>query len=188
MAETLVLKKNESPTYFNKEALIGTLLAPGLGTIIGAMIGKSRMESEATSGKVVTDKPSFWNKDALLGGLLGDLVGAGIIIAVVGIGAVSSIVAGAAPVVLGATAVAAGLGWAASVAAGVYLGGKSGEASQKKEFEEAKQQTIVDHISHKVSPEVGKAVEYSMQHNKEWGKQVTEDRLLADAKAHHHHV
>jgi hypothetical protein len=187
MAEALVLKKNESPTYFNKEALIGTLLAPGIGTIIGAMIGKSRMEEEAVNGKVVTDKPSFWNKDALLGGLLGDLVGAAIFVAVVGITAVSALVTGA-PVVLGAGAIAAGLGWAASVAAGVYLGGKSGEVSEKKQFDQAKQQTIVYHISQTVSPEVGKAVEYSMQHNKEWGKQVTEDRLLADAKAHHHHV
>ena len=184
MSEALILKKTDAPTYFNKEALIGTLLVPGLGTIIGAMVGKSRMEDEAKSGKVVTDQTSFWNKDALMGGLLGDLVGGAIFASVVGIGAITAVLTGV-PVVFGAGAVAAGLGWAASVAVGTYLGGKSGEASQKAEFEEAKQQTIVEHLSHTVSPEVGKAVEYSMQHNKEWGKQVAQDRLLADAQGHH---
>ena len=70
MSEALVLKKTDAPSYFNKEALIGTLLVPGLGTIIGAMIGKSRMERERYEGKPVGE-PDFWNKDTLIGALLG---------------------------------------------------------------------------------------------------------------------
>lgn len=218
MAEALVLKKNDSPTYFNKEALIGTLLFPVVGTVIGAMIGKSRMEEEAKNGKVVTDKPSFWNKDTLLGGLVGNLVGcigaAIAFFAVTGKSLTSfathfenvQFVAdnahslGGSPAVtelatstladmvtMGAIGlVVSGVVLAGSTLIGAYIGGKSGQARQTAEYEESKQQTIVNHLSHNVSPEVGKAVEYSMEHNKEWGKQVAEDRLLAQAQGHHH--
>ena len=87
---------------------------------------------------------------------------------------------------MGAVAGAA-IGLAGTLIGG-YIGGKTGEARQARELEEAKHQTIVEHLSHTVSPEVGKAVEYSMQHNKEWGKQVSKDRLLAEAQGHQHHT
>lgn len=179
MAEALVLRKNDYPTYLNKEALIGTLIAFPIGTAIGAYIGKKRMEEEQEHGKIVTDNPSFWNKDALIGGLLG-MAMSGVAALLTGVAAV------AATGGIGFGVVAAVGGALAATALGTYIGGKMGISRQTSEYEEAKKQTIVNHLSQTVSPEVGKAVEYSMAHNKEWGKQVAEDRLLADAQAHRH--
>lgn len=74
MDKPLVLKTNAEPTYFNKEAAIGFLLFPVVGTIAGAIIGKNRMENERAVGKVIKE-PSMFNKDMLLGTLLGGLAG-----------------------------------------------------------------------------------------------------------------
>ena len=191
MSGPLTLKVTAEPTIFNKEALIGffTPLA-FIGAIIGGFIGKNRMEEEKSAGKIVTDKPSFWNKDTLLGGLIGGWVGA--LVAFVARGviagpaiaelAATGVVTGAnAPLLVTALAVSAVISLG-SITLGAYLGGKSGQAHQVQEYEAAKQQTIVGHISKTVSHEVGKAVEYSMEHNKDWGKHVSEERLLAEAQ------
>ncbi len=56
----------EKPTFFNIEAAIGTGIWPGVGTVIGAFMGKGRMEREAQYGKIV-DKPTFFNKGFFAG-------------------------------------------------------------------------------------------------------------------------
>ncbi|MDE3038732.1 MAG: hypothetical protein KGJ21_09835, partial [Pseudomonadota bacterium] len=70
-------------------------------------------------------------------------------------------------------------GWLATVVVGAYLGGKSGKQEMAREYEEARQQHIVRQISQNVSPEVGQAVEYTMANNKDWGKKMLEEKLLA---------
>jgi hypothetical protein len=175
MADDLKLKTNREPTIFNKEmaiglmagvmlpgvGLIGALIAAAAGTVVGGLIGRSRMQDEKTHGKTVSEETSFWNKDALLGGLLGGFVGQ-----VTAVAAMVALSIPLSPVALVATLLGS---MALGAAAGGYIGGSSGENNQKAEYEEAKKQTIVEHLSHNVSPEVGKAVEYSMEHNKEWG-------------------
>jgi hypothetical protein len=184
MAQELTLKTHHNPSVFNKDMLLGGLLGtvamPVVGTLIGAIIGgsigKTNQEKENENGKRVGD-PSFWNKDTAIGGLIGSFVGSAI-----GAVAMFALAAGGAPVLAAAGLAAAGVAWMGATALGAYIGGKAGEKRQAREYEEAKHQTIVNHISNKVSPEVGKAVEYSMEHNKNWAKDVTEERLLAEAQ------
>jgi len=174
----LKLKTNAEPTIFNKEMVIGTLIAPVIGTIIGGYIGKSRMKDEMEHGKTVSENPSFWNKDTLIGGLAGNFVayiGVKVALAAITLAALTPI-----PALLALAAVSAAA--VGSIVVGAYIGGKAGESRLKAEYEEAKKQTIVEHIGRTTSPEIAKAVEYSMEHNKEWGKQVAEDRLLAAAQ------
>lgn len=185
MAQELTLKTNHSPSLFNKDmllgALIGTLVMPPIGTLVGAgiggVVGKGIQEKENRNGKHVGD-PSFWNKDTAIGGLIGSFIGS------VAAGVAMFAVAGASPAIAAVGLAVAGAAWMASTGLGAYLGGKAGEKRQAREYEEAKQQTIVSHISNTVSPEVGAAVEYSMGHNKSWAKEVTEARLLAEAQQH----
>ena len=165
MSEPLVLKSDTPPTIFNKEMVIGTLLLPVFGTIIGAVVGKRRMERENTVGKLVDEKPGFWNMDTLLGGLIGGTVGS-LLLALTG--PVGLAVEGV--LLLGGTI------------AGAYLGGKAGEKRQEAEYDQARQQTIVRNLSASVSPEVAKAVEYTMAHNKSWSKDVAEQRMLEQSQ------
>ncbi len=119
MKEPLILKTDEQPTIFNKEMVIGTLIAPGLGTIVGGYIGKQRMEREAISGKIM-DKPSLANKDALLGWLAGGLVG------------------GIAALVLATTAPALALvAMIATPVVGAVIGARRGKETQGIEYAQA---------------------------------------------------
>ncbi len=208
MSEQLTLKTNNSPSYFNKDTLLGGLLSyvvggivlnafiPGGGliaaaggAIIGGMMGKNRIEDENKNGKKVGE-PTAWNKDTAIGGLLG-FVGAGIAVAVtlvLGAGATLA-AAAAAPAAVPAAAigtlVAMGAALLGAPIVGAFIGGKIGKNRQTHEVEDSKKQTIVEHLSKTVSPEVGKAVEYSMEHGKDWSKQVTEERMLAEAQQQH---
>src|SRR5437763_1367640 len=83
MADALRLKTNHNPSIFNKDmflgGLLGSLIAPGWGAIVGGAIGglfgKNRQEKENREGKLVSE-PSFWNKDTLIGGIVGNAIGA----------------------------------------------------------------------------------------------------------------
>lgn len=187
MSEPLVLKTNATPSYFNKDTLLGLLIAGPLGVVVGAFVGKRRLEDERVNGKIVTQTPSFWNKDTLLGGLLGSIasgVAASLSFFAITGATMTAVVAGVvlAPAALLTGAAVAGTLALGGIALGAYAGGKLGQSRLTYEYEEAKKQHIVNHITRTVSPEVGKAVEYSLEHNKEWGKQVSEDRLLAEAQ------
>ena len=83
MAETLTLKTNHQPSFFNRDMVLGALIggpllafvplpAAGLliGGALGGWLGKRREENENLHGKKVGE-PTFWNKKALIGGLLG---------------------------------------------------------------------------------------------------------------------
>ena len=77
-----IIPTNENPTFWNKDnalgALIGTFVAGPFGLIaggaIGGFLGKSKMENELETGKVIKE-PTFWNKDAAIGAMLGVLAG-----------------------------------------------------------------------------------------------------------------
>lgn len=187
MAQELRLKTNHNPSIFNKDMLLGGLLGalvpaslPGGfvlttaaiigGALTGGAIGRHTQEVENREGKRVGE-PSFWNKDTLLGGLIGNTIGAA-----VGVAAFFTIAAAGAPLV-GAAVLAAS--WIGGATLGTMIGGKSGKSRQAAEFEMAKRQQIGAHISQSVSPEIGQAVEYTMEHNKSWAKDVLEQKLLA---------
>jgi uncharacterized protein YcfJ len=165
MAEELRLRVTDQPTWFNKEMAIGTLIFPIVGTLIGGYIGKNRMQKELVEGRRVSSEPSFWNKDTLLFGLLGGTVTSMLTfgLAVSGPGGLIA----AAAMELGGMAVAG------------YFGGKAGEKRQVQDFQEAKKQHIVGQVSQNISPEIAEAVGYTMEHKKDWGQQVLEEKLLA---------
>ena len=168
MTQTLKLKVIDEPTMFNKEMAIGTLIFPVVGTLIGGWIGKNRMARELREGREVTDKPSFWTKDTLVGGLLGGLLVEVLSFALVGVAPIGE--------VIGA------LSWIGGTVAGAYIGGNTGKSRQTADFEQAKQQAIAEHLTRNAPPEVAQAVEYSMARNKNWAKDVTEQKLLAEAQ------
>jgi hypothetical protein len=203
MAQELTLRTNDKPSFFNKELLIGGLAATvtaavGLGlltpigmavvaggAIAGSVIGEKRMESEAILGKKVGE-PSFWNKDTLLGGLLGAV--ASPLPAIVTAAITVSLAAVLLPALI-PTALSIGLigGTAASIATGAYVGGKLGELNQTKEYQAAKEQTIVNNISKEVSPGVAQAVEYAMANDKtkNWAKHIEDERNMAQGHEQH---
>ena len=191
---------------FSASAFIpGGLIVAGLvvagSSAVGGYLGKQRQERENREGKTVGEA-SIWNKDTLIGGWIGNDIGWFI----GAVAATAIVIAGFAAAGIDASAVAGegykavaetfmekapayGFGaaatfltsWLGGTAIGAYIGGSAGKARMGRELEEAKQQTIVAHLSQTVSPEVGKAMEYTMEHNKDWGKQVAQDRLLAEA-------
>ncbi len=150
MTQPLILRTNEEPTFFNKEAAIGFIAPVPFGTIVGAVIGKKRMEREQANGKLVGE-PSTFNKDALLGGLLGWMVGGGV---------AALALTSTAPAAI-AIAVTAALG---STALGATIGGKQGKETQEKEYALAvaqqREQQIEKSpsISKNLSPEYGHEV------------------------------
>gem|GEM_PF-4782513 len=206
MAQELTLKTNTTPSYFNKDTALGGMLglvvgglalnlfipgggliAAAAGAVVGGMMGKKRQEHENAHGKQVGE-PSFWNKDTVIGGLIGIAL-AGVaalatgLVAIGGTAAVAAAAPAAAPVVAGLGLLAMAAAVVGAPILGTYIGGRMGKKRQERELEEAKQQTIVENISRTVSPEIGQAVAYTMEHNKQWGKQVLEDKLLASAQA-----
>lgn len=74
-SKPLILKTDEKPTFFNKEAAIGFFIDPILGTSVDGVVGRERMKQEQVFGKVVS-KPSIFNKSAILGGLIGSSLAA----------------------------------------------------------------------------------------------------------------
>lgn len=179
MAEELRYKSDKEPTFLNAEAIIG-LMSPLsiVGGIIGGWLGQERMERERTEGKIVSSEPSSWNREALIGGMIGADIG------VIG-GYILGIMAAAATELVAAATFANPVGWAVGIAValgatavGSYMGADVGEKRQVREYEEAKKQYIVSQLSQNVSPEVGQAVEYTMAHNKDWGKKMLEEKLI----------
>ena len=181
MAPVLTLKVNDQPTWLNKEMAIGTLLFPIVGTLIGGYIGKERMERELKEGRPVSASPSFWNKDTLLGASIGYAL-TGLIFMATTITAVAGTAATGSPVVGGLGALAMSASLVVPTILGAYLGGKHGQNRQVAEYAEATQQTIVQGLSQTMSPEIAQAVEYRMTHDKQWGKQMLEEKLLQAAQ------
>lgn len=74
--QPLRLQVNEKPSYYNDEMLIGAglgaiipfggLITAGIGAVVGAVIGESRMRREKDHGKEIKD-PSFLNKGLAMG-------------------------------------------------------------------------------------------------------------------------
>lgn len=198
MAEELKLRTQATPSYINKDTLLGALigsfvLTPLIGGTIGAAIGgylgKERIERENTVGKDVSPTPSFWNKETLIGTLTGNLLGgiAASLLFVATTGLTLSAVAAGAPIA-GAT-LGIGLAVAATAViggtiAGAYVGGKSGQARQTAEYSEAKQQNIVSDLSKNVSPQVAQAVEYAMENDKtkNWAQHIENERAMTQGQ------
>jgi len=200
MAETLRLKTNKKPTIFNKDMLYYGLLTPfaavlvsaflpesvgafavsgiahygamAVGGLLGGLIGKRRIGKENVEGKEVKS-PSVFNKKLVIGGLLAsNLFG----LAVTAV----ELIAGASAATMGAPLLLATLaGGLAALVTGAYFGGQSGKKEMEREYEEAKKQYIVEQIGQNISPEIGQAVEYTMEHKKDWGKKILEEKLLS---------
>jgi hypothetical protein len=171
MAEELRLRVTDTPTIFNKEMAIGTLLFPGLlGTIIGGLVGKERMEWEFKDGRRVSSDPSFWNKDTLLGGLIGYSM-----VAIIGM--ITAVFAFPEITILGLAAIGVGSG-AVGTVIGAWVGGKHGQDRMEHEYRSA----VVQQVSQNASPEVAQAVEHAMEHKKDWGKKILEEKLLATGR------
>ena len=190
----LKLKTQEKPSIFNKDMLFYGLLAPlvlvplslipgvgptgaairygtmALGGLFGGWMGKNRIERENIEGKDAKS-PSFFNKEMVIGALL-TIKAAGLVLG--GILTMTGITP--------AVAVASAIGLLASFGIGGYIGGKIGHNRMEQEYEAAKKQFIIQNISRNVSPEVGQAVQYTMEHKKDWGKEVLEKELLAAAQ------
>jgi hypothetical protein len=180
MTEPLIYKPDTKPSFFNKEALIGALLIPALitggvltlfigavaGAVGGSIIGKKRIEHEIEHGKVLAENPHPINKDTIGASLTG-VLGAKLLTTIL------------LPGVVGALALPIGI---ATMIGGAFVGGMVGhkvaKTTHKTECEEAKKQKIVHHLNKTVSPDVGAAVEYAMDHDKAWSQQVTQDRML----------
>jgi hypothetical protein len=178
VTQTLILRTNEEPTFFNKEAVIGFLAVPPLGAIVGGMIGKNRMEKEKTNGKIVSE-PSAFNKNALLGGLLGWAVG----------GLVASIAI--TPALATGTLSLAALGvTAASVfavaALGATIGGKQGKAVQEKEYMLAVAQQREQQIEK--TPSVAKSTTHEYGHEVKTNHAATIQAEKAAAQYQQRHV
>lgn len=164
MAE-LLLKTNEEPTFWNKEAAIGFFLGNFLGGLIGGLIGKERMKKEKILGKPVSDNPSFWNKDTLLGGLIGSALG-GIATAAIWLFALQAT----------AIPVAASFIPLAGMLVGGYVGGKSGQEDERKEYFHAKAQQQAHEISS--SP----VMEHSQSPSRNFTQHIEQERALAAAQ------
>jgi len=133
MNEPIILKTNETPSYFNKEIVLGALLGSStenpslivLGTVIGAFIGENRMAREKEYGKIVDLKTSV-SKDALLGAIVGGQMGAGI-------AALALRASGMANLSLRKKAIITATGLAGMVV-GTYTGSKYGKKAYDKEY------------------------------------------------------
>jgi uncharacterized protein YcfJ len=198
MGQEYTLKTNHNPSYLNKDmvigAMIGSFFTPFAGTAIGAAIGsyigKKNQEKENEHGKRVSE-PSMWNRDTFIGGYIGNLVGAAV--AALSFAAITGVTitaaAAGAPVAAGAAALTvgtmvAGAAIIGGTVAGGYIGSKAGEARQAREYETARQQTVVQDLEKNVSPEVAKAVEYAMANDKSknWSKEIADERAQAAAQ------
>jgi len=181
MASPLRLKTHHNPSLLNEDmalgAFVGTLAAPVIGTLIGALIGgligKNAQEAENRSGKPV-GTPSFWNKDAVLGGFIGGFAGIVAGVALLMIAGVA--IASSAPLAIPTGAAIAAFGSVVGgVILGTYLGGKSGEARMTHELEEARQQRIVQYISHALSVEIVEEV----TQGKHWSEKIRAEKHLS---------
>lgn len=169
MADALRLETKKEPTFWNKEMVIGTLIAPGVGTVVGALLGIDRMKKEKAEGKLVSNTPSFWNKDTLLGGLLGS-IGGGIVAAVATTAAIGT---GLLPAAIAVAQLGIYTGVIGGTVAGGYLGGKSGQEKELQEYKLAHQRK-----SHVSSNE--RSQEHSMEHehvqSKSFVKKLEQER------------
>ena len=95
--------------------------------------------------------------------------------------ATASVAPGAASTVLTGGLALTVLSLFATPLIGGYIGGKMGEKRMDREYEEAKKQNILQHVSRNVSPDIATAVEYTMDHKKDWGTKAMENKLLAAA-------
>ncbi len=145
----------ESPTFWNKPALLGALIGfsvPGIGLIgeavaaaiggiIGGAVGNANMQRDAREGKTVKP-PSFFNIDTAIGFFAGiplGMLAGGLLAAAAGL-AIGIFTPVPLFLFVGSAAVLGmGIGVCAGPFIGAYVGGKNGKAHMQQEYEEAKQ-------------------------------------------------
>ncbi|MEQ1790406.1 MAG: hypothetical protein ABL857_08175, partial [Rickettsiales bacterium] len=151
MSQELKLRTNETPTFFNKEAAIGFLIAPHLaiGAVVGGIIGKNRMKKELTHGKPVGESSTL-NKDTLLGGMIGLTIG----------GAITTLILMSQTATIAAAA--ATIGTIGTAIIGAVIGSKHGKRTQEKEYVEALHQQSEQQMEK--SPSVSKNVTQEYGH------------------------
>lgn len=177
MVEPLILRKDDKPTYFNKEMAIGFFINPVIGTIVGGIIGKKRMEHEFTEGKIVR-KPSAVNKSALLGGLIGANAGALVSMAV--LMATTTAVSAAGIAAVGGLLPIAAIAMPAAIIIGAFIGGKKGKETQQNEYALAIQQS---EEGIRVEPSIRRGLEqaYEQNLNQHHAEEILRKRAEAQA-------
>ena len=146
-SKQMIVPATQEPTFWNRDAIVGAYISsfgkailtpfvgPALGlvlsylpgVIIGGLMGKSRMENDKMSGKIVSE-PTFFNKSIFTGLLVSSIINT---VAVTGahfaLGA--SFLTYALPITGAALAV---------TLIGGIMGGVAGKDRLTKEYEEAK--------------------------------------------------
>lgn len=87
------IPQTDKPTMWNHTtsmgAWIGTMIFPGVGTIIGGLIGgqmgKRQMEVDVVAGKAVSD-PTIWNKAFFTGSFVGSIIGGALLMGLLAAG------------------------------------------------------------------------------------------------------
>lgn len=138
--QPLRLNVTEKPTYWNKEAAIGTLLAFPIGTVIGAIIGKDRMQHELDHGKEIKE-PTAFNKDMVIGGLLAPIVTGIAGFALSAIAGIITLAVTSNPIAAATVTTSgnllSGVALLGSIPIGGYLWGMDGKETMQKEKDQA---------------------------------------------------
>lgn len=193
MVETLTVKTNDKPTMFNKEMAVGmilaallpiatfpaSLIAVGIGTLIGGRVGRSRMEYEQKYGKHVSSDPAYLRKDTIIGGYIGLATGA--ISSIVTVMTTAAALAAFSVPVATATAAAVGVGIATigiGALVGAHLGSRHGQKQELHEYQLAKAQQQLQQQQPQKSRDIEPQVEQAVQ--KHFTRMIEEERARAE--------
>lgn len=135
--KTYIVPAKDEPTFWNKEAIIGTFMLPipVVGTVVGGLVGKARMERESQFGKPI-DPPSFWNKDTYIGAIAAIIPA--IVAGLAGFFIGGALGTGLGPLgLIGGAALGGLIGSASTMVAGAAIGGVMGKERIRKEYSAA---------------------------------------------------
>lgn len=177
----LVLKVTDEPTYFNKEAAIGLPILFPIGLIVGAMMGKDRMEKERVNGRVI-EEPTVFNKDMMLGGVIGSIGAAAVTV----IGLAIAVFAGSmtGPAALAVVGIASSVASAMGMVTGGMIGGDYGKESMQQDYIQASLQAQEAELEVSKSPVVAHTPSHEHEHTKQHGPAIKEERARASATQH----
>ena len=177
--EPLRLRVDDAPTYWNKENLIGTWVFP-IGNVVGAMMGKERMEREQKEGRIVKE-PTVLNIDMLVGATVGSLLSIFTAMAGAAIGGAIGLTMGKEAMVALANLGMVGGGLSA-VPIGAYIGGIMGKDRMQKEYAQAQEQQRTRELQQYRGrdPQAGLELEHAVERRQDFVKTL-EDKRATEA-------